>query len=342
MDGLDIAYCTYKLNDEGIWNHQLHYCQTYSYSSEVEARLSEAKELNGIELQLLHQGLGEIFAELVLQFINEFELNKSEVDVISSHGHTVFHQPDKKITVQIGCGETLSSRTGIPVINDFRTKDVVNGGQGAPLVPIGDYLLFNDLAEGFLNIGGFCNICIPNQGMIAFDIGPGNLPLNTLSQLLGFPYDKNGEIAQSGSLNQPLLDELNQLDYYQKNAPKSLGAEWLESSFLPILNDSDIDVASKLRTVTEHIAIQISNTISLHGISSVLITGGGAKNDFLINRISHHSSIRLIIPEKKLVDFKEAIVFGFLGALYLEQTPNCLAAVTGAQRDVIGGVYHLP
>ena len=342
LDGLDISYCEYKYDSSlNKWSYKLFQSETIGYPSELVKRLSNAKSLDANEIGILDQELGEYFSQLTLKFITDKEIEKSSIDLISSHGHTIFHQPEKKFTLQIGCGETLATRTGIKVVNDFRTKDVINGGQGAPLVPIGDKLLFNSLADTFLNIGGFTNICILGDKIKAFDIGPGNLPINYLANSLGFDYDKNGDIAKSGEVDNELLAELNQLPYYHQLGPKSLGTEWLEKEFMTIINKYSSTTPSKMRTVCEHEGEQIANVLNSYNCKTVMITGGGAKNTYLINCIKKHTKCIVNIPDQQLIDFKEAIVFGFLGALYMENIPNCLSEVTGASHDVIGGTLHL-
>jgi anhydro-N-acetylmuramic acid kinase len=219
---------------------------------------------------------------------------------------------------------------------------VIHGGQGAPLVPIGDFELFNSEAESFLNIGGISNVSFKKNGKItAFDCSLGNLPLNKLAQNKGLTFDKDGVLAKSGEINFFLLDLLNNLPYYLQNGPKSLGTEWLESEFYPLIK-FDRDIENNLRTVIEHEAIQISNVLNKNELKSVFITGGGALNNFLIERIGHYFEGKIILPERKIIEFKEAIVFAFLGALYAEKLPNCLKDVTGADQNVSGGILHLP
>jgi anhydro-N-acetylmuramic acid kinase len=276
----------------------------------------------------------------VNQFIHKHKIDVHDIHSIASHGHTIFHQPEKGFTVQIGCGSTIALHTGINVVNDFRTKDVILGGQGAPLVPIGDFELFGNYATSFLNIGGFSNVSFQQNGkIVAFDCAPGNLPLNKLAHSKGLSYDKNGEIARSGEINFFLLDLLNALPFYQESGPKSLGIEWLETHFYPLIK-FDRDIENNLRTILEHEAYQIGTLLNAQQQESVLITGGGALNSFLIERISHYFNGKVHLPDRKIIEFKEAIIFAFLGALYAQNQPNCLQEVTGASRSVCGGVFH--
>jgi anhydro-N-acetylmuramic acid kinase len=342
LDGLDIAHVTFIQHDDNSYTFELLNTQHVPYPDEIEEQLQISTDLHVQQLLILDKSLGRFYADEVNSFIMNKGIDKSKISAICSHGQTIFHQPHNGFTYQIGCGETLAYFTALPVINDFRTKDVAAGGQGAPLVPIGDFSLFSDQAEAFLNIGGFINISLIEDGTIkAFDVCPGNLPLNKLVHSRGLTYDKNGELAKSGEINFFLLDLLNSLEYYEKSAPKSLGTEWLEEFFYPLLK-FDKEIESNLRTVVEHIAIQTANVLNQREIQTVLVTGGGARNTFLIDRIKHYFKGDLKVPSDKLIDFKEAIVFAFLGFLNLIEKPNTIPSVTGASRAVIGGTRHLP
>lgn len=341
-DGLDISYCRYEQDETQKWNFTVLNCKNYPYEKSLQRKIKTIHEASAWDFIQLDQELALHWAKCVNDFLDEFELSINEISCIASHGQTIFHRPQLGITTQIGCGQTLATRTGIPVINDFRTKDVVHGGQGAPLVPIGDLQLFGNEFDAMLNIGGFCNISIlSNQNLKAFDICPGNLPLNKLClEISGEEYDKNGELSSKGKVIEELLQRLNELDYYQQAIPKSLGTEWLEKNFYPLLQSySQLDT---LRTVVEHIAIQIAKIVKEEGVNKLLISGGGAFNTFLLERIKSCSQTEIQLPENQLVEFKEAIIFGFLAALHLANQANCLASVTGADSNVKGGVYYSP
>ena len=340
MDGLDIVLSSFKEN-EGDWSFNLLRCKTYGYDRKWVERLNQSKLLSGEGLMLLDLGLGKYFAECVNNFVSEFGIDKNKIDFIASHGHTVFHQPDRGFTHQIGCGESIAFHTGIPVINDFRTKNVLAGGQGAPLVPIGDKYLFSAY-DACLNIGGFSNITInKNDNIIAFDISAGNLPLNLISEELGKPYDEGGKFASEGSTDQPLLQQLNDLEFYKQKPPKSLGTEWLEKHFIPLL-DCQINPKDRITTVSDHIAEQIGRILTEYQVENLLITGGGAKNQYLIEQLRSKTNANVHLPKDDIIDFKEAIIFAFLGCLYQLNIPNTLASVTGSTHDVLGGVLHLP
>ncbi|MCH2224717.1 MAG: anhydro-N-acetylmuramic acid kinase, partial [Crocinitomicaceae bacterium] len=280
MDGLDLVYCSFNMSHDGSWNYILHSSDTFSYPKNLLDKLHTSTSLSAQDLILLDKELGKFFGNQVLHFLTRSGISATDVDGIASHGHTIFHQPELGFTHQIGCGSTIAKITGIDVINDFRTKDVVYGGQGAPLVPIGDKLLFSKEADAFLNIGGFSNICIPGDTTIAFDICPGNLPLNNICKKFHKEeFDRDGRRAKSGKILPDILTALNQLKFYNQSAPKSLGTEWLEEVFNPSvpLEAPSHDI---LRTITEHIAVQISNIIDHYPIQTLYITGGGVKNRF--------------------------------------------------------------
>lgn len=342
LDGIDISYCQYNRIKKDQWEFELIASKTYPYPIEIAQLLEDPFALSAVTITSLDVTLGEVYANYVNDFVDEFQLDKSSIDAIACHGQTVFHQPENGFTLQIGNGTKIAVMTGIPVINNFRIKDVFLGGQGAPLVPAGDFKLFSSQADAFLNIGGFCNISYKSSNeIIAFDVCPGNLPLNFLANKAGKSYDKDGALAEQGEINYYLLGMLNELPYYEMTPPKSLGVEWLEMNFYPLIK-KDKQVEDNLRTVVEHIANQLANCINQLPVERVLVTGGGAKNRYLIDRLTKYSQKEIIIPSEELIDFKEAIIFGFLGASYLAKESNTLKSVTGASSDTVSGVWNLP
>lgn len=342
LDGVDIVCTDLTKNAHGSWSYRIHGAATFPFTETLTDLLHEAHNLPGSGLALLDHDLGVFFGRCINEFLAGQGIDPQSIDAVASHGQTIFHQPQKGFTTQIGNPAVIAFHTGIPTIGDFRTKDVLYGGQGAPLVPIGDQYLFGELADAFVNIGGFVNISFRDGNAVrAFDICPGNLPLNKLARSRNMAYDKGGELARSGVLNFFLLDLLNSLPYYQQPAPKSLGTEWLDQHFYPLLK-FDKDIENNMATVVEHIAVQIGKSLNEHPVGSVMITGGGAKNAFLTERLGRYFKGRIILPDQQLIDFKEALIFALLGALYLEKEPNCLASVTGASQNVCGGVLHLP
>lgn len=341
-DGLDICFARfYKENDQ--WRTRDLITHLVPYSDELVEELTEAFFGEPDEIKALDKKYARFIGDEVNKFIERNELF-DDVDLIASHGHTIFHDPQNKITYQIGNGQLIANITQVPVVNDFRIKDVELGGQGAPLVPFGDAHLFSEY-EACLNLGGFSNISFEmNQERIAYDICPCNLPINFLADhFFGLNYDQNGEIAASGELNQNLLRELNDLPYYVQIPPKSLGVEWLNTFFFPVVEKyMEEDGSNILHTIVYHATEQIAKVLNKNGIKNVLITGGGAYNQFLIEQLKEKTTCELIIPENEIVDYKEALIFGFLGLMNSMGEINTYKSVTGAKMDSIGGILHEP
>ncbi len=344
LDGLDLAFCEFG-KESGKWNYNIVEAKTIEYPSFWMQKLKELPYSSAIEWVRTDQDFGKYLGEAVNLFCNDYKIKP---DLISSHGHTIFHQPALGFTGQIGNGAGISAVTGLPVVSDFRTLDVALNGQGAPLVPIGDELLF-DKFTFCLNLGGISNISFQSlDRRIAFDICPVNQVLNYLSNKLGKNYDNEGLIAKQGTLNIPLFDKLNQLDYYDQDFPKSLGREWVENEIISILSDiSNIPLEDQLHTFSEHAAYQMAKSINNSLVESPLnkslfITGGGAHNTYLISRLNYYldKNIEITIPDTLTINFKEALVFAFLGLLRLENKINGLQSVTGATHDSIGGALY--
>ncbi|MDR7128674.1 anhydro-N-acetylmuramic acid kinase [Algoriphagus sp. 4150] len=337
-DGLDIAYCSYELQHQ--WSYEILDAVTMPFPKEMGEKLMNSHTLSALELALLDVDFGKWMGEKVRGYCIEKQIKPLAV---CSHGHTVFHQPAKGLSLQIGNGWGLHQASGLKTINDFRMLDIQLGGQGAPLVPIGDRLLFPSI-DFCINLGGIANISMESAGKrIAFDICPFNLLLNAQANALGADYDQGGTWASQGTLNEKLFNALNTLPYYSKSDAKSLGREDLEVDFLPLLISSGLSEKDILRTLVEHFAFQIGQVIIQHKISdypSVLITGGGAYNTFFIDRLNSQMEGKWLQTHasSKLIEFKEALVFGFLGVLRLRNEINCLSSVTGARNDSSGGV----
>jgi anhydro-N-acetylmuramic acid kinase len=337
LDGLDIVGAEFE-KKETSWEYTIMAAETIDYDEEWRNRLRNAHSLPGEDLIRLHNEYGIFTGYMVNKFIKKYLFLP---DLIASHGHTVFHQPQKKLTFQAGNGNYIAAESKIPVVYDFRSGDVALGGQGAPLVPVGDRLLFPEYRY-CLNLGGFANIsCEDNNERIAFDICPVNFVINKFTERKGIPFDKNGEMGKSGKINARLLKQLNQLDYYHQSPPKSLGREWVEETFLPTIMVPDVSEDDKLRTIYEHIAIQTGLAASGEN-SKMLVTGGGAFNLFLVDLIQKYSPAEIIIPSDQLINYKEALIFAFLGLLHYTGNINCYASVTGAKRDSSTGVICMP
>ena len=333
LDGLDIAYCSFEYVQDK-WNFSILIGDTVSYSAEWKEKLNDAPNMSGIELRKLDVEYGHFLGLECEKFIQKHQVNPV---LVASHGHTVFHQPDKGFTMQIGNGQALRTHVNCNVIYDFRSKDVFLGGQGAPLVPIGDQFLFSQY-DACINIGGFINISTCTDGKrIAWDIGPANILLNPIAEKLGYDYDLNGHWAREGKLNKGLYDALNHLEYYTQAPPKSLGKEWVNQMIVPFLEGFPASEKDQLHTIVEHISDQAA--IELNKIKGdVYFTGGGVYNEYLMERIKEKTDLNIVIPDNNLVNYKEALIFGFMGLLRFRNENNILASVTGAEKDHSSGL----
>ena len=335
LDGVDLACCHFSDGgDSKRLKWSLMAAETIQYSDEWTQRLSTLEKASAFEYALADVDLGHLYGQIVKAFVDRHNL---KVDYVASHGHTVFHQPHLKLTTQIGDGDSIAAECGLPVVFNFRRMDVALGGQGAPLVPIGDQLLFAEY-DACLNLGGIANISYGADMRIAFDICPCNMALNLLSRKVGKSYDRDGDTARTGKIIEPLLGQLEKLEYYTLPAPKSLGKEWFAAEMQPLIDNNEHDASDMLRTIVEHIATQIATVVNSNNIHTLLATGGGAKNKLLIERLSALApDCKVTVPQADIIDYKEAIIFALLGYLRLTMRPNCLQSVTGAAYDCIGG-----
>jgi anhydro-N-acetylmuramic acid kinase len=336
LDGVDLVCVTFL--SERNYKFKIEYAKTYSYSVDWKESLKKSFNSTAEEITFLNFEYGRYLGQLINHFIDEFSIK--EIDFIASHGHTIFHNPSKKYTLQIGHGACISAVTNLKVVCDFRSQDVALGGQGAPLVPIGDLMLFSDY-DYCLNLGGFANISFQeNRLRKAYDICPVNVVLNYYAEKLGLPFDENGKLSSQGFIHQDLLKELNQLPFYINSSPKSLGVEFVMSEILPIINKYSISEKDILRTFVEHIAIKIAEKVNPN--NKMLVTGGGTYNLFLIKRIKGLSKSTIVIPSDLLINYKEALIFALLGLLRVEGEINCLKSVTGASKDHCTGLIFNP
>ena len=350
LDGIDLVYVRFDY-DDGQWNYQIKAAECIPYSHKWILRLKKLFKQDALTFAKTHTFYGHYIGQLVNKFIDKHNLSKDEINAIASHGHTLFHEPENRLTFQIGDGAAIAAVTGLPVITNFRNTDVALNGEGAPLVPVGDKHLF--AGHRFcLNLGGIANISAKaNDGeMIGFDTSPCNLVLNKLAGFLDLPYDDKGEIAEQGELDKELLNELNNVSYYQKTYPKSLGNHFVYRTLLPIVYRHYGSLENKLRTCTEHIALQITRAIemmseqeSFNSLAddSMLITGGGAYNTFLVNRINDLTPVNIVVADHQTIEYKEALIFAFAGVLRLREEVNCLSSVTGADKSSVGGCIYV-
>jgi anhydro-N-acetylmuramic acid kinase len=344
MDGLDIAYVHLQekaatgASSPKSWEFSLVHTACYPYPEAWKKRLGEATGLSALDYQVLHVEYGHYLGEQVLRFIEEHSLHY-QVQLIASHGHTTFHWPARRMTAQLGDGAAIAAVTRCNVVSDLRAMDLALGGQGAPIVPIGEQLLLPGY-DLFLNIGGIANVS--TRGAAGFDVCPANRVLNALAELEGKPYDEGGSMAAAGKVDNALLEQLNALPYYAMPYPKSLANEFGTQTVLPLIRERGLATADALRTYVEHIAIQIGKAVEGLGAGGkMLVTGGGAHNTFLMGKIGAWSGLEVVVPGSGLVDFKEALVMALIGVLRWREENNVLASVTGASRDSIGGAVWI-
>lgn len=337
LDGVDLAHIRFTKNSD--WNYEILETETVSYSEEWLNKLKLAVNFSESQLEELNINYTHLLAEIINDFITKNTIEN--LDAVCSHGHTILHKPNLGYTLQIGNLQIISELINQNVVCDFRVQDVELGGQGAPLVPIGDKLLFSE-HDYCLNLGGFSNISFDTDGKrIAFDISPVNTVLNFYANVLGFPYDDKGTNSKSGKLNNDLLEKLNNISFYKLPYPKSLGIEFVNEHIFPLIDSFEIPTVDKMKTFVEHIAIQISRVVDKEN-SSLLITGGGVYNDFLIDCIRKHlSETKIVIPDEKTIEFKEALIFAFLGVLKLRNEVNVLSTVTGASKNHSSGKIYM-
>ncbi len=337
LDGLDIACCEFTRDESGRWHYTVTHADTFPYDLPWRNRLASLPQGTALEYALADSELGHLMGQLARDFIR---LNDIKPELIASHGHTVFHQPHRRLTTQIGKGPAIAAETGIPVIYDFRSYDVALGGQGAPLVPVGDRLLFPDYRY-CLNIGGFANISEEVGGRrLAYDLCPANIVLNMLAARKGLEYDPGGRIAKDGTPDMKLLEALENLPYYRLAPPKSLGKEWVAENIHPLLTSSLYDPGTLLSTFTEHIARRITAALSPAAGDQMLVTGGGAFNSHLLSLIRKKTPLTIVVPDPLIVKFKEALIFAFLGLLRARGEINVLSSVTGSPGDTSSGAIY--
>lgn len=338
LDGLDIAACRFRGNQQNF-EYELLAAETFGYTDDFKNRLANLMQASALDLAKTDADFGYLIGILVSEFVEKYNV---QADLVASHGHTIFHQPQNGFTTQIGNGSCIASQCGLPVIYDFRALDVAMGGQGAPLVPIGDKLLFSSFSH-CLNLGGIANISFDdkNGNRLAYDICPVNIVLNTLVSAIGLEYDNGGQLAASGNLNPELMEQLESLDFYKQKGPKSMGREWIDQDVLPLMLESKLTLEDKLNTFCHHIGKRIAAEVCEGKDQKILVTGGGAFNKYLLDCIRKYADgkAEVVVPEDAgVISFKEAIIFAFLGYRRLMGLPNCLASVTGAKMDVSGGV----
>lgn len=359
LDGLDVCFAEYTGDkDTDIWGYRILKAETYPYPSEWGDKLRNASKLVGESLIKLHMEYGKFIGKTVLKFLENNEIPASSVDFVASHGHTVFHNPKEGYTFQLGDGETTSSYLSWPFVCNFRTKDVALGGQGAPLVPVGEKYLFNP-HDICINLGGIANIGLKSGGGIGEDVCPCNYVTNRLAKQYNndLEFDKDGKIAAQGNVIQEIYDKLEALPFYQEGPPKSLGPDWINTNIIPLLNTKTHSIPNLMRTFVEHVANRISTSCSDNHVrmrkhdryhsetANVLVTGGGAFNKTLMELLRQklkENKMEIEEADSDTINFKEALIFGFLGLRCLLGEENIYSGITGSRSNSVSGSIHRP
>jgi anhydro-N-acetylmuramic acid kinase len=335
---LDIVHV--RFTKENDWRYSILHAYCYKYENAFRDKITKIKSFDIFGIAALHHEIAIVTSHYVNDFLVKNNISKEDILLIASHGQTVLHQPHEGYTLQLGCGGTIAALTGIDVVSDFRTKDIAYGGQGAPMVPVGEKFLFPEFSA-FLNIGGICNISIHDKDkVVGYDCAPANTLLNYFSRKVGKEYDPHGEISRTGKVDTGCLENLNNIPYYSLSIPKTMGTEYIEAFYFRELDN--LNIPDALATAVEHIAYQIATCINREHTDAVYATGGGARNTFLIERIrSYLPNKKLVIPDEQIIDYKEALIIGFSGLLRYLKQPNFLSSVTGARQDSVGGALYL-
>lgn len=341
LDGLDMTLCQFQLHD-GKADWSITAAETQSFPEDLRQALKTAPQLDGFTLQKLHADFGVFIGQSLRRWMERHHL---KADYIASHGHTVFHDPAKHFTLQIGSGAHIAFHAGVDTITDFRSADIAAGGQGAPFAPVADKDLFPGY-DGYINLGGIANISIvtPEGLRKGWDVGPCNQALNHLAEKAGRSFDPNGSMAASGKIIPSLLQTLVQSFPFEDGQPKGLSNAEVAQQWLKKLVAEEGDVKDALATTTEAIAIMMTDHVkrSITGSCRILVTGGGAHNTHLMERLAHHGGLEIewVVPSRDIVDFKECLLMAWLGYLRVHHQPFGLPPFTGASTDTIGGAIY--
>lgn len=343
LDGLDIGIIDIIKKGNEL-SYEVIRCDTIEYSTEWKKSLTSLPNASAKELANNDMAYSRYMSELIRSFLKE----EDQIDYVSLHGHTLFHEPENGFTYQLGNGGVLSARLGLPVVCDFRSKDIGLGGKGTPLAPIVDSYFYNEY-EVLINLGGICNLTfLSKKETIAWDVCPCNQLLNFLSEKMNLAYDKDGLIARNGKLNLDFLNILEKNPYYSEKYPKSLDNQYIKQNIIRELDSYTIPLEDQLHTTCIFVARQIKAAIQMAVKSlevawpeKILITGGSAHNAFLIQCIKEHCAPSVVsIPDETIINYKEIILMALCAYLRVNNQENTLSEVTGSSRNSIGGAIY--
>ena len=347
LDGVDVVLCW--IDNSGC---RVLSAEQYPFDAELKddiLKLIDAK-ISLAEVGVIDHKLGLLFGGAINTFIEEKKIDRSNISAIGLHGQTLWHEPDTQypFSMQLGDANIVTSMTDITVVADFRRKDIANGGQGAPFAPAFHKYIFSGLEKNVavLNIGGMANITILGETIRGCDTGCGNVLMDYwISKHKALPFDKNGDWARSGEVNQVLLEEMLRDEYFLKEAPKSTGRElfnpqWLQKHLckFPVLKSEDVQA-----TLLELTLVSIANEIKNTPTQVLIVCGGGAKNSYLMQKLEEklqHITIKKSNDFSINSDFLEAMAFAWLAYKRIHNEVVELCSVTGAKKDsILGAIY---
>lgn len=335
LDGLDVSLT--KFNHTTHWQYEILTSCTLPIPEELKAALRQAPVLSAKEIHLLDIRYGIWIGEILKDWLESLAY---KYDLIGIHGHTVYHLPQDHLSLQIGNGLAIAQKTRLPVVDQFRSLDVLLGGQGAPLVPFGEKMLFSD-CDAYINLGGIANISIHSEKVLAWDVAPCNQVFNHFANQLGFAYDDGGALSQKGTIDQKWMNHLLSLAYFQQAPPKSLANQWTSEVLKNAPANAFDGLATYIDFLSEQIVFDLTDSIRK---GKLMITGGGAYNAHLIEKIREKAGpeFEIYLPNKTLIEQKESVIFGFMALMRWLGQINVLSSVTGAERDSCSGTLHLP
>lgn len=347
MDGVDVALCEVSESHCKLLA-SLEYPFPQKLREEIIEMIDGTASLHRVG-EMNHR-LGLLFSEAVNALVSQEDMDVNQIKAVGSHGQTLWHNPQGEYpcSIQLGDASLIAAKTHMDVVSDFRSKDVALGGEGAPFAPVFHQFLFDYLtkAVGVVNIGGIANLSVLQERLVGFDTGPGNVLMDLwIQKHQNLPYDKAGAWAESGQVDQPLLEEMLSDAYFSKSAPKSTGRELFNDMWLNavLLNHPDVKPQDVQATLLELTVETIANEVKKYKIEHLLVCGGGVKNSFLMRHLAKVlEQIDLSSTDAYGINSEqmEAMLFAWLAYKRMHREAVELKAVTGARHNgILGGVY---